>query len=296
MKTSLYAFVLTLLLAYAGVLPADARPMGHFGTSSGLKSGFSSQKGNAFRSARTGEAMAAPKNAPGAFGAAAGASSAAGAAKGASPLSRDLDQSAAQANATKTLEARRAASAVPPASTVPPQADPLRPQPAPGAYYQQMPQPIYVQRHDSGWMPMWMGFMLGRSLSGGHQTVYYANNNGAAYVDPNNGGNNGNAGGGNIGDDASNASNASGAAANAANNSGHGGEDWDRINPVGTSVGASSAATVAAPAVPPHSFGNAVLRALAWLAFLSTMFWVLRVIFKRMLRHRAAANYSFERN
>src|SRR5476651_625782 len=267
MKTSLYAFVLTLLLAYAGVLPADARPMGHFGTSSGLKSGFSSQKGNAFRSARTGEAMAAPKNAPGAFGAAAGASSAAGAAKGASPLSRDLDQSAAQANATKTLEARRAASAVPP------QADPLRPQPAPGAYYQQMPQPIYVQRHDSGWMPMWMGFMLGRSLSGGHQTVYYANNNGAAYVDPNNGGNNGNAGGGNIG-----------------------GEDWDRINPVGTSVGASSAATVAAPAVPPHSFGNAVLRALAWLAFLSTMFWVLRVIFKRMLRHRAAANYSFERN
>src|SRR5476649_80583 len=279
MKTSLYAFVLTLLLAYAGVLPADARPMGHFGTSSGLKSGFSSQKGNAFRSARTGEAMAAPKNAPGAFGAAAGASSAAGAAKGASPLSRDLDQSAAQANATKTLEARRAASAVPPASTVPPQADPLRPQPAPGAYYQQMPQPIYVQRHDSGWMPMWMGFMLGRSLSGGHQTVYYANNNGAAYVDPNNGGNNGNAGGGNIGGDASNASNASGAAANA-----------------GTSVGASSAATVAAPAVPPHSFGNAVLRALAWLAFLSTMFWVLRVIFKRMLRHRAAANYSFERN
>src|SRR5471032_1096280 len=275
MKTSLYAFVLTLLLAYAGVLPADARPMGHFGTSSGLKSGFSSQKGNAFRSARTGEAMAAPKNAPGAFGAAAGTSSAAGAAKGASPLSRDLDQSAAQANATKTLEARRAASAVPP------QADPLRPQPAPGAYYQQMPQPIYVQRHDSGWMPMWMGFMLGRSLSGSHQTVYYANNNGAAYVDPNNGGNNGNAGG---------------AAANAANNSGHDGEDWDRINPVGTSVGASSAGTVAAPAVPLHSFGNAVLRALAWLAFLSTMFWVLRVIFKRMLRHRAAANYSFERN
>src|SRR5476649_1929156 len=193
MKTSLYAFVLTLLLAYAGVLPADARPMGHFGTSSGLKSGFSSQKGNAFRSARTGEAMAAPKNAPGAFGAAAGASSAAGAAKGASPLSRDLDQSAAQANATKTLEARRAASAVPPASTIPPQADPLRPQPAPGAYYPQMPQPVYVQRHDSGWMPMWMGFMLGRSLSGGHQTVYYANNYSG---DPNNGGN---AGGGNNG-------------------------------------------------------------------------------------------------
>src|SRR5471032_2765249 len=240
MKTSLYAFVLTLLLAYAGVLPADARPMGHFGTSSGLKSGFSSQKGNAFRSARTGEAMAAPKNAPGAFGAAAGASSAAGAAKGASPLSRDLDQSAAQANATKTLEARRAASAVPPASTVPPQADPLRPQPAPGAYYQQMPQPIYVQRHDSGWMPMWMGFMLGRSLSGGHQTVVYANNNGG-YVDPNNGGYGSNGNAANSGGNGYNGS-------NGANASGGSGEDWDRINPVGATVSASSAATVAAPA------------------------------------------------
>src|SRR5476649_713079 len=247
MKTSLYAFVLTLLLAYAGVLPADARPMGHFGTSSGLKSGFSSQKGNVFRSARTGEAMAAPKYAPGAFGAAAGASSAAGAAKGASPLSRDLDQSAAQANASKTLDARRAASAVPPASTVPPQADPLRPQPAPGAYSPgaYYPQPIYVQRHDSGWMPMWMGFMLGRSLSGGHQTVYY-NNNGA-YVDPNNAGygNNGNVA--NTSGNGDNGGNVSG------NNASGGGEDWDSIHPIGATVAGGGAAIPAVPAAPTHS-------------------------------------------
>jgi len=284
MKTSRFALVLTLLLAIAGNVPADARPMGHFGTSSGLKSGFSSQKGNAFRSARPSAPMAAPSSAPGAFGAAAAGS----AARGASPLSRDLEQSAAQANATRTLDARRAAA--PPASTIPPQADPLRPQPAPGAYYPQMPQPVYVQRHDSGWMPMWMGFMLGRSLSGGHQTVYYANNYSG---DPNNGGN---AGGGNNGAPVGSNGAPIGSIGNNLGSNGayaSGGEDWDRINPAGATVGANSAATVA---VPQHSFGDAVLRALAWLAFLSTMFWVLRVIFKRMLRNRAAANYSFERN
>lgn len=283
MKTSRYAFVLTLLLAISVHMPADARPMGHFGTSSGLKSGFSSQKGNVFRSARAGAPVAAPANGPGAFGAAAGG--AAGAAKSASPLSRDLDQSAAQANATRTMDARRAASAAPPASAIPPQAEPLRPQAAPGMYAPQMPQPVYVQRHDSGWMPMWMGFMLGRSLSGGHQTVYYNNYAG----DPNSGGNNGvNAGGSGAPVD----SNGRNIASNGVNGSG---EDWDSIPPVDATVDASSAA-IAAPAPPQHSFANAVLRALAWLAFLSTMFWVLRVIFKRMLRNRAAAHYSFERN
>lgn len=286
MKTSRSALVLTLLLAIAAYMPAGARPMGHFGTSSGLKSGFSSQKGNVFRSVRPNAPVAAPANGPGAFGAAAAAGGAAGAAKSASPLSRDLDQSAAQANATRTMDARRAASAAPPTSAIPPQAEPLRPQPAPGVYYQQMPQPVYVQRHDSGWMPMWMGFMLGRSLSGGHQTVYYNNYAG----DPNNGGNNGVNGGGSGAPVDRNGNNIGSNGVNAS-----GGEDWDSIPAVGATVDASSAAS-AAPAAPQHSFANAMLRALAWLAFLSTMFWVLRVIFKRMLRNRAAANYSFERN
>ena len=269
MKTSQFALVLTLLLAVAVNVTADARPMGHFGTSSGLKSGFSSQKGNAFRGVRPGVPVAAPTSGPGAFGAAAGAGSASGAPKSASPLSRDLDQSAAQANATRTLDARRAASAVPP------QADPLRPQAAPGMYSPQGPQPVYVQRHDSGWMPMWMGFMLGRSLSAGHQTVYYAGNDGG---DTSNANNNGVAGNG------YNASGDAGATGSGVGASGSSGEDWDRITPV------------VAPAAPQHAFGNAVLRGLAWLAFLGTMFWVLRVIFKRMLRNRTAANYSFERN
>lgn len=287
MKSTHFALTLTLLLAIASNLPADARPMGHFGTSSSFKSGFSSQKGNAFKSVRPSAPAAAPKNGPGAFGAA--AASDAGA-KSNSAMSRDLDQSAAQANATRTLDARRAAAS---ASAVPPvapfQGATMRPQPGVGQYasgqqyYQQpMPQPVYVQRHDSGWMPMFMGFMIGRSLGGGHQTVYYNGNNG------NDGGN----GGGNYGNGGYASSGSSGtdngAYAGSGNNAG-GADVWNYDD-----VRAAQAA--AAPAAHRSGFGETVLRVAAWLALLSTMFWVLRVIFKRMLRNRAAPNYSFERN
>jgi hypothetical protein len=117
-----------------------------------------------------------------------------------------MEQSTAQANALKTLDARRAAAAAPP--PLPPLNDPvLRPQ-QPGAPppqyqqpgyqqrpYQQPGQPIIVQQPNNGLMHGVIGFMLGQSLGSGHRDVVYQSN-----------GNNGNGNNGN-GSSGSNGSN-----------------------------------------------------------------------------------------
>jgi hypothetical protein len=90
-------------------------------------------------------------------------------------MSRDVDQSAARANALKTLDDRRAASAMPP--PLPPQQMPQPQRPAPAGPY---PGPVYQQPGASGnaLMHGMLGFMLGRAMSQTSQPVAYPTTNG----------------------------------------------------------------------------------------------------------------------
>ena len=106
---------------------------------------------------------------PGAFGKAAPATSQQP--RNTSAMSRDVDQSAASANALKTLDERRAAAAAAAAANRPaPMYGPSGPQPVyapvpPG--YQTVPQP------GNGLMQGILGFMLGRAISQSNQPVAY---------------------------------------------------------------------------------------------------------------------------
>lgn len=166
MKSFHSALLVAVLLAVGA--GAAARPAGHLGSPSSFKSGFSSQKGNSARSAPASLPPAASRNSgPGAFGGGAAASDGA-AARGNSALGRDLDQRQAQANALKSLDARRAA-----ATPAPPvNAAPQRPAPSPSYQQPAYPQPVIVQQQSSGWMYGALGFMLGRALSQHPQPVY----------------------------------------------------------------------------------------------------------------------------
>ena len=262
MKSFYSALLLSLCLALASNAYADARTSSHSGTSSSYKSGFSSQKNNA--RSRPAAPPAGRQSGPGAFGKAPG-SPASATPRNTSAASRDLDQSAAQANAMRTLDARRNAAAVPPP---PPLNDtPARQQPAP-AYqapgYQAPPvyqqAPVIVQQPSNGLMHGVLGFMLGRAMSQSHQPVSYPTTTAPA---------------------AGTTTAASGGEAQAGMINGMPG--------LGAPV----------PAAPPEpSFLASVARWLVWLVVLGAMAWAAVYTVRKLRRLRAgnATNYSFERN
>ncbi len=259
MKSFHTALLLTLCLALGTNVLAEARTSSHSGTSSSYKSGFSSQKSNSSRSA-----PAAPpanrQSGPGAFGKAPG-SPASATPRNTSAASRDLDQSAAQANALKTLDARRAAAA----PTAPPPLNDTVSRPQPSPVYQAPPvyqqAPIIVQQPSSGLMHGVLGFMLGRAMSQSHQPVSYPTTTTPAAGNP---------------------VPADSGAAQAGMVNGMPG--------LGDPVPAAQA--------PAPSFLATVARWLVWLGVLSVMAWAVVYTVRKLRRLRAgnATNYSFERN
>lgn len=320
MKPLQFALLLTVAMAFASTTPAQARPVTshHSGTSS-YKSGFSSQKSNSPRQTQAAPA-ADRQSGPGAFGRASGSPASATPPgqprqSAQSAMSRDMDQNAAQANALRTLDARRATAAGPAsgAAPLPPLNDTaMRPQPAP--VYQTPPmyqQPtVIVQQPSSGLMNGMLGFMLGRAMSHNNQTVVYTNGNGAG--NPGNGGVvNGNGGNGNNGGGNNNGNGNGGDSGNGGNannsGSGDGGADGNGKlagmpglgDPADVAAAAAAAATAAqARAAPAPSFGASVLRLFAWLSVIGLMVWTVVYSVRKLRRLRAgnATNYSFERN
>ena len=260
MKSTYFALVLAALLAVSCDLSAEARPASHSGTASGSKGGFSSQKSNYARSAPAPTPAPVQKSGPGSFGKAGGADAPPPQpSRSTSAMSRDMEQNAAQANALKTLDARRAADAA--AANPPP-----RPQPGPAPVYNQpgyaqpnLPpmQPIIVQQPSSGFMHGVLGFMLGRAMSQ-PQPVYYPQNNG--------------------GHGSSNAG------------------EWD--SGTVTTASTSAAMTPVPQAAPAPSFLASVLRLFLWLALVSGLVWLVIYTVRKLRRLRSAnaARYSFERN
>ncbi|WP_332852635.1 hypothetical protein [Duganella sp. S19_KUP01_CR8] len=266
MKSFHTALLLTLCLALGTDGLAEARPSSHSGTSSSYKSGFSSQKNNSTRSSP----VAPPANrqsGPGAFGKAPG-SPASATPRNTSAASRDLDQSAAQANALKTLDARRAAAAAPTTPPPPPLSDTVsRSQPSPvyqaPPVYQQAP--VIVQQPSNGLMHGVLGFMLGRAMSQSHQPVSYPTTTAPAAGSP-----------------------APAPADNAAVQAGM----------VNGMPGLGDPVPAAQAPAPAPSFLATVARWLVWLGVLSVMAWALVYTVRKLRRLRSgnATNYSFERN
>ncbi|MCU6500862.1 hypothetical protein LPN04_23970 [Rugamonas sp. A1-17] len=262
------ALLLTLCLALGTDGMAQARTSSHSGTSSSYKSGFSSQKSNSTRSTPAAP-PASRQSGPGAFGKAAG-SPASAMPRNTSAASRDLDQSAAQANALKTLDVRRAAAAAPP-----PLNDTVsRPQPSPvyqaPPVYQQAP--IIVQQPSSGLMHGVLGFMLGRAMSQSHQPVSYPTTNAPAP--------------------------AGAPVDSGASQAGSGATQAGTVNGM---PGLGDPVPAAPPPAP--SFLARVARWLVWLGVLGVMAWAAVYIVRKLRRLRAGkgangntANYSFERN
>ena len=255
MKSTGIAWLLVVALAVSLQGPVQARPASHFGTPSSLRSGFSSQKSLPAPSAPPANARS---SGPGSFGKAAAPQADPG---GSSASSRDMAQNAAQANALKTLDARRAAAAPPPLNDTASRAPQSAPMPVYNqpAYPQQLPQPIIVQQHGSGLMSGVVGFMLGRAMSQQTQMSYPPY--GQSYP---------------------------GAPAAGATVSADG---------VTAPAAAAAMAPVPAPA-PKPSFAASVLRVFFWLALMSGLVWLVVYIVWKVRRIRAAnaAHYSFERN
>jgi hypothetical protein len=256
MKPVRSALLLMVCLALAGNVPAQARPASYSGTSKSMKSGFSSQKNNSAVHSRPAPPPANRQSGPGAFGQAAG--SPAQPQRNSSALSRDVDQSAARANALRTLDERRAAAHAP--QPLPPLNDTLR-QPARPGYQPPpypAPAPAYQQPASSGnaWMAGALGFMLGRAMHQGNQPVAYPTTQGQPPQPV-----------------------AAGSSA---------------AEPAGTVSGMPG---LAAPAPQPErSLLGSVLRWLAWLSVLSLFVWVAVYAVRKLRRLRSAPNYSFERN
>jgi hypothetical protein len=195
-----------------------------------------------------------------------------------SVLSQRLNKGNAEANALRTLEARRAAEQ---ATNAPRDIRPIPPIQPSGTQYgsgnanggqyggqnggqyggsrngqyngNAMPAPIIVpQNNGSGIGNVIMGFLLGRSMSNSHANTSYPGN---------------------------------------ANNSGM----------VGTTPGSSAsipgtAGTV--QAAPERSLGTSLLRTFVWLVILSVLGWIAYLGWKFLRRGKApsTANYSFDRN
>ncbi|HEV7816364.1 MAG TPA: hypothetical protein VGP06_14850 [Janthinobacterium sp.] len=189
MKSLKIAILLALLLPLSSnALTTPSSPS--------YKSGFSSQKSSTAKGAPKNKSFGsfaarppagapasppatAPKSAFGSFGNAP-AASAPPPSRSTSALSKDLDQSSANANALKTLDARNAAANAPPPlnNPVPGQQPQQYGQQQPYQQPYRQPQPIIVQQPNSGFGNMFMGFMLGRALSGNHHDTDYRNSNG----------------------------------------------------------------------------------------------------------------------
>lgn len=273
MKSFRSALLLMVCLAFLGNGPAEARPASHSGTSSGFKSGFSSQKNNSAAHSRPAPPPANRQSGPGAFGKQAG--SPAQPQRATSALSRDVDQGAARERAMNTLDQRRAVANAP--QPLPPLNDtlrqppqPSRPAPAPaygGAPYAGPP-PVYAPpaQQSSGLMHGLLGFMLGRAMSQSNQPVAYPTTGGQPAPAP--------------------AAGAPGAAATS--------------GPEGAGMVAGMpglGAPAATPAPPPApSFMASVLRWFAWLSVLSLLGWAAVYSVRKFRRLRAAPHYSFERN
>lgn len=283
-----------IALVLAMLLPLASYATPHSGTSSSYKSGFSSQRSSPPKSApkspnkfgafspRTPDQVAptpappaandpsaAPRSGFGSFGNA----QAPAQGKSGSALSRDLNQSSANTNALNTLDGRRAAAAgaagaagagaagggLPPVNNPVPGQQPGGPQQGyaqPGYAYQQ---PIIVQQPSSGFGSMFMGFMLGRALSGGHHdTVVYQN-----------------------GQPVQNGQNVQGQYA--ANDG---------------SLSPAQVAANDAQMQPKSSFGMTVLRTFLWLLILGCLVWIVAFILKLARGGKSAgsgANYTFRK-
>jgi hypothetical protein len=187
LKTYQVAFVLSLLVPLAHVGSADARPAT---SSSAFKSGFSSQRSSSvkpsYSSAKSGSfgsfgrrpsstdapAQAAKPDRPsGGFGSFGGGS--APPQKSDSALSQQLNRNASEANALRTLDARRQAQSDAARDTRPvpgyEQAGASQPAPPPV----QQPQAPIIVRQDSGLGHVIAGAVLANAARGAH-----ANNNG----------------------------------------------------------------------------------------------------------------------
>lgn len=182
-------------------------------------------------------------------------------------MSRDVDRSAAQANALKTLDQRRNAAnnqPLPPLNDTlrQPQAPAQQPSPVYRAPAYPAPGPGYQQQasgNGNGLMAGVLGFMLGRAMSQSNQPVSYPTSNGSQPAAP----------------------------------------STDSSAVVGGMPGLSEPALAKAPAAmpaPQESFMTSVLRLFAWLSVVSLLMWAVVYSVRKFRRLRAAPNYSFERN
>jgi hypothetical protein len=192
LKSYNVAFVLALLLPLAHVDGAAAKPT----SSSSFKSGFSSQRsssspsyssakssGTSFgsfsrRSSSSSSSDAAPSAPPsrssGGFGSFGSGRSGAAPQKSDSALSQKLNRNASEANALRTLDARRQAQADAARDTRPvPGYENGTPAYAPPPAQQQPSQPPVIVRQDSGLGHVIAGAVLANAARGAH-----ANNNG----------------------------------------------------------------------------------------------------------------------
>lgn len=307
MKSFSSALLLMVCLAIAGNVPAEARPASHSGTSSSFKKGFSSQKSNS--AARHSKPAAPPANrqsGPGAFGQQAGSPASGQQQRNRSAMSRDVDRSAAEANALKTLDQRRNAANNQP---LPPLNDTLR-QPASPA---QPPSPVYrapgYQQQSSGngngLMAGVLGFMLGRAMSQSNQPVSHPTTNGsqqtqatqqpgaaapAPAIVPADGAVVGGMPG--LGDTAASAATANVGVPSAAATTPQPGATM----PPAAAPAPQPGAAMPPAAAPAPSFMSSVLRWFAWLSVLSLLAWACVYSVRKFRRLRAAPNYSFERN
>ena len=325
MKSIQIALLLALFLPAAAEVSADSRPSQSSSSksssskSSSFKSGFSSQRaaptssnrssGNSSFGGFGNRPSAPPPDAPaasgrnggfGSFGNAPREQSSAQPKKSDSALSQSISKSNAEANALRTLEARRAAQEAARA----PQPVPVPPagqydqrnanngnnsnngqyggQNSGGGYngggynggsagqYGNGPAPVVVQQNN-GLMNVITGFLLARAVSDNRprhrdQTSY-----------PNQAGN------GNYGSNGNSASNGNNGSVSSDNSS------------MATAAGAN-----AIPVQSPQksSWGTAILRTIAWLAILGALIWLGRFVWKFLRRGKApsTANYTFERN
>jgi len=186
LKTYQVAFMLSLLVPLAHVDAADARPS----TSSSFKGGFSSQRssssaasssksggfGSFSRRSTSADAPAQASKPSGSFGSF--GSGAAAPQKSDSALSQKLNKNTAEANALRTLDARRQAQADAARDTRPvpgyehgasgQPAPTYAPPPAGYSQPQPQPQPPIIVRQDSGLGHVIAGAVLANAARGAH--------------------------------------------------------------------------------------------------------------------------------
>ena len=271
MKLIELSLIAALLFAAGTPAWSASSPSRYSGTSRGFKSGFSSQK----RPTQAPPAPAPRKSTNfGAFGQRAAPPPTNASAPPKSALSKNLDKSAANDAALRTLDARKAAAAATPVylpSQAPPAPVQNVPHRAPPIY---APQPVIVQQgsnnsnsnnNGNNISAGILGFMLGRTMSNGHS----------------NGG---------------------------ADNSGNSGRNNDALSNTGVIVPATGtisaadlsndASNVAAKAAlePKESFGMTSLRIVLWLLIIGTIGYLVLLALRRFTRSRVenTPNYTFE--